>query len=476
MTIAWQQAPRVAVIGGGLSGAAFAVHLARAAAGPIEIVVVEPRATLGAGVAYSTCEPCHRINVPASWMDVLVDQPGHFEAWAGAHGIAEADPAAVHQHGHGSALYPQRAVFGRYVDALVRDETSRPGIRLVHMRDSARTVADQYGVGMRIGCCDALRADAIVLATTTSRRRMPQHLVPLAGHPAIIEDPLDTAAIGRIGRRERILILGNGLSMADAVAALDARGHVGPIVALSRRGQASRGHAHAWGAPRGSFTSPPSTRASDLLKRVRTEVAAAVAEGGIWQEVIDAVSSQNLEIWQALPVAERRRLLRHARPFWDAHRFRLAPQVEAVLRRRAGEGLLSVQRGRLLDVAATHDGLRVRYAFGRAGEIARITTRGFDRIVVATAADAGERLADDPLIGGFLAAGRATLDPTGLGIAADADGRVLDSRGWADPNLRVVGPLARGALGELVGSAQIAAHAARVASNLAARLAASAAA
>ncbi len=79
-------AARVGILGGGLSGAAVAIHLARQATVPLEILVVEPRAQLGAGLAYSTDEPAHRINVPASKMDILGDAPVHFEAWALAQG------------------------------------------------------------------------------------------------------------------------------------------------------------------------------------------------------------------------------------------------------------------------------------------------------------------------------------------------------------------------------------------------------
>ncbi len=57
--------PVVAIVGGGFTGAAVAYHLARLLPeGTARIVVYEPRAMLGGGLAYDTDEPVHRINVP----------------------------------------------------------------------------------------------------------------------------------------------------------------------------------------------------------------------------------------------------------------------------------------------------------------------------------------------------------------------------------------------------------------------------
>ena len=58
--------PVVAIVGGGFTGAALAFHLARLLPqGTARIVIHEPRAELGGGLAYDPVEPVMRINVPA---------------------------------------------------------------------------------------------------------------------------------------------------------------------------------------------------------------------------------------------------------------------------------------------------------------------------------------------------------------------------------------------------------------------------
>jgi len=54
----------------------------------------------------------------------------------------------------------------------------------------------------------------------------------------------------------------------------------------------------------------------------------------------------------------------------------------------------------------------------------------------------------DPLVGPLVAAGRARLEPLGLGLDLDAEGRVIGADGAADPGLFVLGPPAQAAFWE----------------------------
>ncbi len=63
--------PHIVIIGGGFSGAAVAIELLRLAPNGVRVTLLEPRQSPGAGVAYSTAEPTHRINVPAARMQLV---------------------------------------------------------------------------------------------------------------------------------------------------------------------------------------------------------------------------------------------------------------------------------------------------------------------------------------------------------------------------------------------------------------------
>ena len=98
----------IAIIGGGFTGAAVAYHLAQTGLGA-RILIFEPRAHLGGGLAYDTRDAAYRINVPAVRMNLVPANDGHFERWAAEAGALSSDPDAIGPDGN---LYPRREAFG----------------------------------------------------------------------------------------------------------------------------------------------------------------------------------------------------------------------------------------------------------------------------------------------------------------------------------------------------------------------------
>ncbi|HYP67214.1 MAG TPA: FAD/NAD(P)-binding protein, partial [Thiobacillaceae bacterium] len=83
--------PTIAIIGGGFSGTLVAVHLLRTATIPMAVKLIERGPTVGPGVAYSTPETCHLLNVPAGKMSAFPEDAEHFLRWLRNHD----DPAVA---------------------------------------------------------------------------------------------------------------------------------------------------------------------------------------------------------------------------------------------------------------------------------------------------------------------------------------------------------------------------------------------
>ena len=77
-----QQMKRITIIGGGATGTLLAVNLIRhAGEQPLVINIVEKNERFGLGVAYSTVQDYHLLNVPAGKMGAFPDDVGHFHKW-----------------------------------------------------------------------------------------------------------------------------------------------------------------------------------------------------------------------------------------------------------------------------------------------------------------------------------------------------------------------------------------------------------
>jgi uncharacterized NAD(P)/FAD-binding protein YdhS len=156
--------------------------------------------------------------------------------------------------------------------------------------------------------------------------------------------------------------------------------------------------------------------------------------------------------------------VRHLRALWDVHRFRVAPQVQEVIERWTSHGILSHQAARLVGAVETERGIDVTF---RPRCCASLETRQFDRIVVTTGPAHGSILRKSPVLSALAQEGLVAADPLGLGLAVTDGCRAIGSNGAVSERLFVVGPLARGSVGELMGLPEVTRHGQRVAGLIA---------
>ncbi|PNG25239.1 FAD/NAD(P)-binding protein [Methylocella silvestris] len=462
-----QSAPTpVAIIGGGFSGATVAFHLLRLRPDLERVVIIEPRANLGRGLAYGAEDPSWRINVPAARMSISPEEPNDFNDWLTASGRLDEDPTARLPDGRN---FPARAVFGQYMGEQLRAF----GDKIAHVVATAEQV-EETPQGYAIACSDGrtIFAKIVVLAVCHPPPSPPAMLADaFAGHSHFIENPWAPGALEGIGAEARVLIVGSGLTMADIVASLDRFGHRGPITAVSRRGLRSRGHPPAAVEPYGDFAARPARTVRELVRRVRKAVAEGAAQGKSWHGALDQVRLQGTAIWRALPLPERARLLRLIRPFWDVHRFRIAPQIEATLDRKIADGSLTLKTASLRRAERRGETMQVMLRSRGGKSKGETETLAFDAVILATGPAHGGVFTDNLLLQAMQAAGLARPDPLRLGIDVDLNGRVIGAGDQPASDLFVAGPLARGTFGELMGLPDVTNYAVRIATHVAERLA-----
>jgi uncharacterized NAD(P)/FAD-binding protein YdhS len=397
-------------------------------------------------------------------MSLDPETPDDFAVWLAQTGYAADDREAVTSDG---ALFPRRQAFGAYVAARLQPFLESG--QIAHIRARVASL-DPSGSGWTLSTEteEVHHADRVVISTSHPAPSAPRLLAGmLEGHPRFVPDATLPHALDPVRTADAVLVVGNGLTSADVVASLLRRGHTGPITSISRRGLRSRGHAPAPQQPHGDFTNRPIDSARLLTRRIREAIRQASIFGVSWHAVIDAVRAQGHEIWTNLPLVEKKRVVRHLRPFWDVHRFRIAPQVEKALADAADRGQLE-QLAASVAAVSYHDG-RIRTALRRARAGGNVI-RDFDAVIVTTGPAHNTVIAGQPFLVELAAAGLVQSDPVGLGLRCDAHSRLLDRDGWPVPGLYVAGPLARGTFGELMGLPQVSEHAAAVATEVAASI------
>jgi len=450
---------RLAIIGGGFTGAAFAIHVLKHASQPVLIDVVEPAHELGRGAAYATDETVHRINVPSDRMSLFSDDGAHFTRWLFEHGwlpdVGSTDSFGWH--------YVPRSAFGAYVgDSLERARAkARKGAVLRVTRSRALSLRRE-SCGWRVILRDqkSFLVDSVALCTGHT----PGIPCPISGaamgHPGLVPQPWKAGSLNAVGKHDSVLIVGTGLTMADAAAALERAGHRGRITAISRRGLLPRTHGLFTNGVEAFDGNTPPKSAIELLRAVRQSIRTHAGRAD-WQCVVDAVRGNLPIIWRSLPAGERLRVVRRLLPYWEVHRFRISPQTHEAVMRAFSERRLTVERAAILSLDV-ENGRLVACLSSSAG-----ARRAFDSVILC--AGPSKELVTQPLLADLIRDGFAQPDEVGLGVKVDKLSQVVDKRETPQAHLLALGPITRGSFGEMTGAPDIVRQIERVAASMEAR-------
>lgn len=431
----------VAIIGGGFSGTILAAQLARRG---INSVLVDGSGRLGKGVAYSTTEPAHLLNVRAEGMSAWAGEPDHFSKRFEAEGGERRD-------------FAQRRLFADYLREILEQAVATGKTTQLHA--SAISASREAG-GWRVQFEDGQVLDAQALVLAIGNQEPGTLRAFAAAGRRFVANPWGQdaqAAVREIAATgTAALLVGTGLTMVDLVLSLNAAGHQGRILALSRRGLSPRSHADFEAAP-ATLDEVPSGNLRALWRWLRRRSA----KFG-WRAAVDSLRPHSHALWQGLGPEQQRRFLRHVRPWWDVHRHRIAPAVASTVAGLIAEGRLEIVAGRIVAARAHSDGLEVEFR-RRGSKLSR--TEDFAYAFNCTGPLHSIEHTRDPLLRSLIDAGLVRSDHLGIGI--DVDPR---SRAEGGERLWALGPLTKGRYWEIVAVPDIREQAAAVADDIALEL------
>ena len=420
----------IAIIGGGAAGVWQAAALS--ILGAREIAIVEPGEALGRGLAYSTDNPGHLLNVTADKLDAHpMDGFEGFIPWLQRHGMTA-----------GETYFP-RKVYGDYIGdvaASIRDRA-----RLSHLRARATSMTAVPG-GFRVALenGDALQAQQVVLALGNLK---PRRLASV-DLPGLAEDPWNIPQ-SAIDRAEEVVIAGTGLTAIDAVLSVANVSPGARFTLAANRPFMPPSDARNVAWPEVTDLRPD--RPSRLWRSVIAEIRSNPDLD--WIAVVEAVKTRTSEYWQGWSQTDRATFARHGMRHWLHHRHRTPPPSHKLIAGLIAEGRLTLRRGRISDIRETPSGLALR-----------IGDRDMkaDLVINATGPSVDPR--DEPLLSSALDDGLITPDPLGLGLKVDPSGRSVAADGSSVDGLYILGAWTRGTFFEVVPLTMLRKHAMIIAS------------
>lgn len=452
----------VAIVGGGFCGTLAAVHVMRAKIPfALRVILIDP-SEVGRGVAYSTRDKNHLLNVPAGGMSAFASDPDNFLRFA----------QSRHPETQGSDFL-SRNFYGDYLQWLLREAlVNKAGhCDFSLIRDNVVDIDSSTSVlQVSLASGKVIAADKVLLTTGNGSSADPAFIAAnFLSSTRYVRDPWAPQALDNLDRQQSVLLIGCGLTAVDVALSLRTRNFDQPIHAISRRGLIPLAHrglhkdAMAMQLPAGIFLGEK-LRITALLHALRKNAADVVHDGGNWRGIFAALRPHLPTIWrEKLSEAERRRFLRHAQIYWDVHRHRLAPTVAASLQDQLLTKQLLINAGRIVGLDAADNAIDVRWRpRGKHDELSlRVGT-----VINCTGPCNNVRQSRNPLLQALLNRGAIKQDALRLGLDVGDGYQIVGADQSLSHQLYYAGPLLKAKYWEAVAVPELRGHVERAVSGM----------
>lgn len=349
----------IAIVGAGFCGTLVAVHLLKSRK-PLNLYLIDKNGSFAAGIAYSTVEPHHYLNVPAGAMSAFPDLPAHFCQWLRAHGFADYDAAS----------FVPRFVFHRYLHNLLQTALHSASTLNLIKAEALEAIKEGEKLEILLSNGETISSDALVIATgIPAAKSLSQSLGAegIEGYTQNVWQPapnslLAMTDLSHLSADTHVAVIGSGLTMADALMTLFTRGFKGHAIILSKHGWISEAHRNAFPPfpPFINLDHLPETTIG-LFRLVRAKLQEARKLGIDWRPVIDSLRTFTPGIWAKLPAAEKKKFLRHVYSIWNRHRHRLPPQTAHRIAKAQAIGKIGLLKGRFVFLERKQNGFQITY-------------------------------------------------------------------------------------------------------------------
>jgi len=436
--------PTIVIIGGGFCGTATLIQLAKQSLFPLNIILINKEYPEAKGIAFSSYNKRHVLNVPAAKMSALPDDPDNFLNW-----VKSKPEYSDFVDDELPDLFLPRVIYGHYLEELLNDTLNNlpsfVNVKIINDEASDIEIENSKSkVILKNG--DSIEADKIVLALgnfTPDDPNINNNNFYLSQY--YFRNPWTKESVTGLKDNESVLIIGTGLTMVDNVLSLIDNGFMGKIYAVSTRGYFPLSH-----KKRKPYTDileeiHPPYEISNLYNIFRKHIKIVLSKGITGEAVVDAIRPKTQEIWMSLSFNDKKRFMMHIRHLWGVARHRLPKNIFLQMQDLISAGRLNIIGGRLIEMKEISDSVFVTIKERKTQNIKELVV---SRVINCTGPRTDLNKIEDTLIVNLLKRGLIVPDEMKLGINALPDGTIIQKDNSLSANLFTIGSALKGILWE----------------------------
>jgi uncharacterized NAD(P)/FAD-binding protein YdhS len=417
----------IAIIGGGVSGALVVLNILKQSNRATQILWFDTKNVFCKGLAYSTDEDVHLLNVRASNMSVFVDEPLHFVNWL-----------AQQQLPFSSQDFVPRTIYGQYVSSTFNElKDSNATVKITCLAEEVTAInknSDEFLVSAK----QDYQAHQVVLAFGNFLPAHPRSIhTDFQQSNRYFQNAFSSQVITQAINQESVLIVGSGLTMIDVVLSLKKHHYAGKITAISPHGYLPQAHIENPLPAATSYINEQQTYTLlQLFSLVNQQLKIAKANRLSTHSVIDALRPHLQRLWLGFSVEDKQQFLRHLRHKWGVARHRAASQSMQVVNELLKTKKLELIRGRVHDIRSNETGFEVDYSDKGQNNYLKTSV-----LINCTGPESNFEKVEFPLIKQLFQTNSIRVDALKYGIESSVNGQIA-------PNLFTIGPPLKGILWE----------------------------
>jgi len=318
---------KIVIIGFGFSGLAFLASFVKncTASSITDIDIFEKSDNLARGLAYSTNDLDHLLNVPAYKMSIFEDTPDDLMQWFLQNG-----------YNYDKNAFIPRLIYGQYLESVFNDTLNLAKRKNITINIYHKEIKNIEKVNNGFIIFETFY-NKVIYTCGNFAKQIPNTI-----------SCFHEKAITSIMSKD-VMIFGTGLSMIDVCLTLNKNIHIKNITAISRNAKLQSIHKPEYFDikidPTITLNDVKNLKLSDIIHKFRI----SLNKHEDWRIGFDSIRPISQNLWMGLDMKDKKKFLTKILSFYSKCRHRIPPMQMGVINRMLENGKLKIMKGNYKD-------------------------------------------------------------------------------------------------------------------------------